>query len=137
MEDYEVPEQNRLRELRLQRGWTQAKVRLQMKVLAVAKGSPIASADSLKAMYSGWENQHHLPDSMYRELLALVFDVSESELFRAPEGVAWAEDDPEEELRRRLLVSRTIDGAAVSLFQAQTNRLRLIDRRRGARAGAE
>lgn len=131
-----VATRSRLKQLRQERGWTQAKVRVQMALHAAAKGLPIASSDSLKAMYSGWENEHHRPDGLYQHLLSLVFSVPESELLGDPKGILPADDDLDDELRRRLLVSRTVDAVAVSLFQAQTDRLRLIDRKLGARAAA-
>ena len=127
---------NRLKTLREERGWTQVKVRQQIRLFALAKGVSVANSDSLKAMYSGWENKHHLPDAHYRELLCLVFGVPESQLLGAGGGPS-EEDDPASELRRRLLVSGATDSATVALFQAQTDRIRMIDRRMGARASAD
>ena len=87
-------------------------------------------------MYSGWENGRRQPEPMYRGLLAAALGAPESRLFPAPEQPA-SDDEAHAELRRRILVSGTVDGETVALFRAQTERIRMIDRRMGARASAD
>lgn len=126
---------NRLRAVREELGWTQEKVRRLLIDQALRTGKQIATPTSLKTMYSGWENGHRDPEPVYRSLLAVVLKTPESRLFPAPD-VPASDDEAHAELRRRILVSSTVDAGSVALFQAQTERIRLIDRRMGARASA-
>ena len=87
-------------------------------------------------MYSAWENGRRQPEPMYRELLAAVLGAPESRFFPAPEQPT-SDDEAHAELRRRILVSGTVDSETVALFRAQTERIRMIDRRMGARASAD
>jgi transcriptional regulator with XRE-family HTH domain len=130
-----VPLANRLREVREELGWTQEKVRRLLIEQAARDGERIATPASLKAMYSAWENGHRDPEPAYRRLLATVMKTPESRLFPPPEAPA-SDGEAHAELRRRILLSSTVDAESVALFQAQTERIRLIDRRMGARASA-
>jgi transcriptional regulator with XRE-family HTH domain len=116
-------------------GWTQEKVRRLLIDQALRTGKQIATPTSLKPMYSGWENGHRDPEPVYRQLLAVVLKTPETRLFPPPD-VPASDDEAHAELRRRILVSNSIDADSVALFQAQTERIRLIDRRMGARASA-
>ena len=86
-------------------------------------------------MYSGWENGRREPEPVYRELLAVVLRTPEGRLFPTTDEPA-SDDEANVELRRRILVSSTVDSDTVALFRSQTERVRLIDRRMGARASA-
>lgn len=127
---------NRLREVREELGWTQEKVRRLLTAEAARSGKKIAQPGSLKVMYSAWENGRREPEPVYRELLARVLGTPEARLFPPPDRPA-SDNEATIELRRRILVSGTIDSGTVALFQAQTDRIRLIDRRMGARASAD
>ena len=130
------PSANRLREAREELGWTQEKVRRLLAAEASRRGKEIARPSSLKVMYSAWENGRRQPEPMYRELLAAVLGAPESRLFPAPDQPT-SDDEAHAELRRRILVSGTVDDETVALFRAQTERIRMIDRRMGARASAD
>jgi transcriptional regulator with XRE-family HTH domain len=132
----QAPAANRLREAREELGWTQEKVRRLLVAEAARRGKDIARPSSLKVMYSAWENGHRQPEPMYRGLLAAVLGAPESRLFPAPDQPA-SDDETHAELRRRILVSSTVDSDTVALFRAQTERIRMIDRRMGARASAD
>jgi hypothetical protein len=80
--------------------------------------------------------EHHLGGRHYRQLLAAVLGAPERRLFPAPD-LATSDDEAHAELRRRILVSSTVDSDTVALFRAQTERIRMIDRRMGARASAD
>jgi transcriptional regulator with XRE-family HTH domain len=114
------PSANRLREAREELGWTQEKVRRLLTAEAARRGKEIARPSSLKVMHSAWENGRRQPEPMYRGLLAAVLGAPESRLFPGPEQPA-SDDEAHAELRRRILVSGTVDGETVALFRARAS----------------
>lgn len=77
-----------LRQARDARGWSSARLRLQLRQAARSRELSIASDGSLRVMLSRWENGRACPDAMYRMLLEEVFDLPAAAL-----GVESAEDD--------------------------------------------
>lgn len=75
---------NRLREARESHGWSQRDLAREMIRAAAAnehKPTRLPSIESLKKNIYGWEAGKHDASPFYRRLCALVFDMSECELF--------------------------------------------------------
>lgn len=87
---------------------------------------------TLKTQISFWENGRRMPSDFYRPLLADALGVPESELF-GDRPAAPPLDETAEELRHRIAAAGAVDAGTVELLNAQTNQLRLMDRRLGGR----
>lgn len=62
-----------LREARLSRGWSSARLRHEVTRVANRRGIPVASDSSLRVLISRWENGHSEPDDINRSLLQEVY----------------------------------------------------------------
>ena len=71
---------NRLREVRIARGWSQGRLIFAMRQEGASRGLSLASPASLKTQISRWENGHCQPDAMYRNVLAAVYGLSQERL---------------------------------------------------------
>lgn len=71
---------SRLREARLSKAWSQARLAEEITVAASRVDVPVAKINSLKVLISRWENSHAVPEEPYRQLLAVTLGVSMQEL---------------------------------------------------------
>lgn len=110
-----------------ERGWSRARLVLELRKHARRSGIELPSDDSLKRMLRQWSSGARDVSPMYAGLLsaALGVDVSAG-------GEAPASDDAQH-LRVRLARARTaVDAELVELFEMQTHTMRALDRRLGA-----
>lgn len=122
---------NRLAQLRAERGWKKARFLHELRMAARRRGTTLPKDDSLRRRVAVWENQDGAVGEFYRTLLCEVYGVSAAEL-GLTEGLAASEPAPlREEPLHRLTVER-LDPGLVALLRAQTQNLRLLDRRLGA-----
>ncbi|MCG8918780.1 tetratricopeptide repeat protein [Actinokineospora sp. PR83] len=92
-------------------------------------GLPRASESALNIMMSRWENGHvEVTEPGYQRLFREIYGRTNEELGFPPEPAS----ESAEELRNRLLVSRTVDAATLDLFQRQVNDLRGADKQFGS-----
>lgn len=100
---------------------------------ATRRKERLVSNESLKRRIAGWENQHRSVSEMYRDLLCDAYDLSAAELGLVAEpavkDVEPAANDPTERIR----FSR-LDNELVVLLGANTQSLRMLDRRLGGAA---
>lgn len=98
------------------------------------RGGPEASAASLKTQLSRWENGHAVPDAVYRELLAELYDRTAHELglvSSVPER-----GDGADRLRAALVSAASSADATLRLWEEQLALAHRLDDEMGA-AGAE
>lgn len=123
---------NQLARLRAERGWTQAQLIARLRAAAAQRKVKLPADDSVKRRIAGWENQHKPVGEFYRPLLCDVYRMSAVELGIAAEAAppppAPALVVPE--LAERIAFSR-LDGGLVELLRAQTQNIRMLDRRLG------
>ncbi|WP_369055620.1 hypothetical protein [Kineococcus terrestris] len=72
--------QNALLQARVQRGWKQSHVVVRLRTAASAAGITLPAPSTLRVTLSGWENGHHQPGELYRDLLCQVFEATEADL---------------------------------------------------------
>ncbi|GAB7193405.1 hypothetical protein NUM3379_41150 [Kineococcus sp. NUM-3379] len=81
--------QNGLVRARTIRGWKQPQVVRFLEAAAKRNGFTLPNSATMRVTLSRWENGHHQPDAMYRQLLCEVFESTEADL-----GFASAEAAP-------------------------------------------
>jgi hypothetical protein len=69
-----------LREARLSRRWSQARVLHELNRRANDAGITLPAAATMKTAISRWENGHRAPDEMYRGLFRAVFGLTDEQL---------------------------------------------------------
>ncbi|WTW96866.1 hypothetical protein OG216_27450 [Streptomycetaceae bacterium NBC_01309] len=105
-----------------------------LKDAARVRGWSIAEESSLDRMIRDWESGSRLSDT-YVSLYCDVFGCTPMELGHFPaDEVDEIEQDEALALKRELFAATATDVALVSLFEAQTENLRQMDRRLGAKA---
>lgn len=128
-----------LRAARTARGWSQSRAAREIVALALARGTPVASAASLKSLLSRWENGHSVPEPQYRALLGELFDRTSGELGiddpagdreSGGEGTAGASG-----LRAALAAAAAVDAAVLGLWREQLEVAQRLDDELGS-AGA-
>lgn len=119
---------NQLARLRAERGWTQVQLMARMRAAGARRGEKLVDDASLKRRIAGWENQHKPVSEFYRRLLGDVYGLTAVELGIANEPASRPLVLPE--LAERVTFSR-LDGGLVELLCAQTQNIRLLDRRLG------
>lgn len=72
--------ETRLKTVRQARGWSQARLMLELERVGQARGTPVPGRASLKTQVSRWENGHVVPDELYAALLAEVYDTTPADL---------------------------------------------------------
>lgn len=119
---------NRLAKARIDRGWKKTRLILELRRAAHPKGLP--KDESLARRIAAWENQGAPVGEFYQGLLCTVYGLSPDQLgLDGPVTGSMPGGHPE--LTSRLEVTR-LDGSLVELLGAQTQTLRMIDRRLGA-----
>jgi tetratricopeptide (TPR) repeat protein len=106
------------------RGWSRARLISAMRHAAAVDGLQLPGDDSLKRMIRLWVNGERQPSDGYASLLARTF------------GVAQVQAGPDSADRFLDLISRmesSVDKGLVDAFENQTQSLRVLDRRLGAR----
>lgn len=76
-----------LREARLSRGWSSARLRHELTRAATRRGVPVATDSSLRVLISRWENGHSEPDDINRSLLQEVYGLDAGALGLAEDRV--------------------------------------------------
>lgn len=118
------------------RGWTRARLILELRKAAQTRKTSLPSDDSLRRMIREWANGRRGLSGFYAELLGIVF--------QTPFHVGMPDDasveerdhsdlDQSNELAQRLATAANVDRSLVALLEAQTDNFRLLDRRLGAR----
>src|SRR3954453_28745 len=121
---------SRIRDARVQLGWSQARLISELRLVADRKGLSLPAAETMKSRVSRWENGHARPDDFYRPLLREALAVDDHAL-----GVDSPCNQPvplAEDLRLHLELRRHVDGELVDALQAQTESIRVQDRQFGA-----
>jgi tetratricopeptide (TPR) repeat protein len=123
---------NHLARLRRERDWKQSTLILKLRDAATRRGKTLVGDESLKRRIAGWENQHKPVSDFYRELLCEVYGLTAVELGLAAEPAPPppAPSLVVPELAERITFSR-LDGSLVELLHAQTQNIRMLDRRLG------
>lgn len=106
-----------------ERGWTRSKLVHEMRKAASAQGWELPGDDSLRRMIRQWTGGARTPGAQYASLLGGVF------------GLRSATVGPEEDGELSELLDRGDCGADLALvasLEAQTQSLRILDRRLGA-----
>lgn len=122
---------NQLGRVRAERGWSQTQLIGRMRVAGQREGKKLPSDASVKRRIAGWENQGKPVSDFYGSLLCQVYGMSAHEL-----GIAELPAPPSPsplvvpELAERLTFSR-LDVGLVELLRAQTQNIRMLDRRLG------
>lgn len=124
---------NQLARLRAERGWTQTQLMARMRAAAARRSEKLVDDPSLKRRIAGWENQHKPVGDFYRRLLTDVYGMTADELGIADEPAPPPRPLVVPELAERLTFSR-LDNGLVTLLCAQTQNIRLLDRRLGGSA---
>ena len=121
---------SRIRDARVQLGWSQARLISELRLVADRKGLSLPAAETMKSRVSRWENGHARPDDFYRPLLREALAVDDHAL-----GL----DSPcnqlvplREDLQLHLELGRHVDGELLDALQAQTESIRVQDRQFGA-----
>lgn len=118
------------------RGWTRTQLISELRRVAREREIQLPGDESLKRMIREWANGHRGLSDFYADLFAAVFGVAfasspvhghESESFTAADSLVT------DELAARLAAAAGIDAGLIRLFEDQTQSLRLLDRRLGAR----
>ena len=126
----------KLKQLRSERCWSQARVIYELGRISTAQQIGIMNPISLRTALSRWENGHVQPDSFYAGLLAQAFGCRVSDLgLTTPESRAGEAE--QSELAVRLASSQLVDARVLAAFELQTQTIRQLDRRLGAPAVAE
>ncbi|EHY91101.1 tetratricopeptide repeat protein [Saccharomonospora azurea] len=94
---------------------------------ADALGVPVMEQTSLKTKLSRWENGHEQVSEPYQRLFRDIYGRTNEELGFPTDD----EDDEVSELRSRLALARSVDGAAVEAFRQQIDNARKVDRQFG------
>ncbi len=76
---------SQLRQVRTQRGWTQARLIAALRQSAAQQGAQLPGQTSLRIMVSRWENDHVQPDCTYRGYLRQALGCTDEELGWMPE----------------------------------------------------
>lgn len=122
----------RLRAARKARGLSQSQVIAELIRRADAAGVAIATASSLKAMLSSYENGHRQVNDPYRSLLRAIFGMTDSELFDAVVDTDDLDDPEVSTLADRIASARRVDVGTARLLRRQTDLLRTMDCQLGA-----
>lgn len=80
---------SRLKAARQQRGWSQARLVVELERLGQARGIAVATRASLKTEVSRWENGHVVPDATYAALLAEIYERESSDLGLETAAAPW------------------------------------------------
>lgn len=123
----------KLKQLRSERGWSQARVIQALGQVSAGQRVGIMNPTSLRTALSRWENGHIQPDPFYAGLLAQVFGCELIDLGLGDQLEQAAESD----LAARLASARLVDAQVVTMFELQTQTIRQLDRRLGAPAVAQ
>src|SRR6266536_6703290 len=92
------------------RGWSQSRLARELTREAARQGIHLLRVDTLVTEISRWENGKHEPDDVYRRLLCVVLEATESELALI--------DLPTPVKRRRFLTVTVATGAGAVLGPA-------------------
>src|SRR5215213_1901894 len=82
-----------LRNARLSRGWSSARLRQELTRAATRLELPVAGDASLRVLISRWENGHAMPDPVNRLLLQDVFGLDATALGLVEDEVAEQQTD--------------------------------------------
>jgi hypothetical protein len=124
-----------LRQARLRRGFKQAKAMALFAESVARQGDSVPSSDSLKRQFAYWESGARIPS---RRSYQRAF----MEIYQAPAEAlgfaAIADTEPDDTTTQLADADRfrlhQVDEDLIALFEAQTQNLRLLDRRLGAEA---
>lgn len=125
---------NNLARVREERGWKKAQLVRAMRAAAARRKMRLVSDESLSRRIAVWENQGGGMSAMYRQLFSDVYGLSEAELGLVDDPVVEDAAPPAAvELVERIRFSR-LDSGLVVLLGANTQSLRMLDRRLGGAA---
>jgi transcriptional regulator with XRE-family HTH domain len=122
---------NGLRQARLDRGWSQARLVHELARRLEATAGATATPATLKVYVSEWENDRRKVSADYRRLLRSIFGKTDDELF-GQASPAKVVADEYEGLAQRIANAESIDVGLVSVLASQSELLRSLDRRIGA-----
>ncbi|MCO7192035.1 hypothetical protein [Pseudonocardia sp. McavD-2-B] len=122
---------NRLAQVRAERGWKKARLLHELRAAATRRGEQLPKDESLGRRVAVWENQGGVVGDFYRELLCEVYHCSAVELglVGAPPSEQVAAAPITEPLE--LPEFTRLDPGLVDLLRSQTQTIRLLDRRLG------
>jgi hypothetical protein len=106
------------------RGWSRTRLVSVMRRTAATDGMTLPGDDSLKRMIRLWANGERSPSDEYARLLARTFGVAQ---------VDPGDESPDAFLDMLARTESSVDAALVEALEAQTQSLRVLDRRLGAR----
>jgi len=116
------------------RGWSRARLILELRRAATTQRVTLPPDDSLKRMAREWINGRRGLSEFYAELLTLAFGIEflPGKPAEAPLEVEQTATDTASDLEARLVSASAVDATLVMLLEGQTQSLRLLDRRLGA-----
>lgn len=114
------------------RGWTQARLVLEIEKRRPVMGlAPIRRA-SLKTYVSEWENGRRAIGEDDRRVLRAIFGLTDEELFGGVAGAHSVLDAAYVELAQRIEESKSVDLSMIKTLSGQTELFRTWDRKMGA-----
>lgn len=117
-------------QLQRQQQWSRARVIHELRRAAARRRyGTLPKDDDLRRMLRGWINGDRGLSDRYAELLSDVFGVA----FVAGKGEGRPDSEVTDELKARLAEAQSVDAELVALLERQTEGLRTLDRRLGAR----
>lgn len=128
-----TPDPTPLRTARKRRGWSQAAAMRRFQAAVERNGDTCPEGASLKRMISYWESGE-------RAVTVPAYQRAFVEIYEAPpEALGFAPPDDTgrvAELREKRLELVDVDESLIDIFEAQTQHLRMLDRRLGSAAQA-
>lgn len=122
---------NPLRQARLTRGWSQARLVHEIEQYARQHNPTVASNTSLRVYVSEWENERRKVSAEYAGILRKLLGHTDDELFH-PSNKTEAQSDSYTRLIEQLDSSHAIGQSVVNALAGQTELLRTFDRQCGA-----
>ncbi|WP_152363814.1 hypothetical protein [Microlunatus speluncae] len=104
-----------------ERGWNWSRLARELRRVAKIAGITLPSDDSLRRRFRGWANSGRQPDEMYTMLLRQAFGLVQTHPVEHPGDFLG-----------RIDRGFSIDKETVAALEAQTDGMRLLDRRLGA-----
>lgn len=126
-----------LRQARSEHGWSKPQLVARIRAAAQRHGYAVPKDESINRRISSWENGHSAPDGFYLPLLCEIYGRSADELGCGAPEPRPEPDEGTAELLLRLETARSVDAELIRGMKAQTDLIRMKDRKLGAAVLAE